>query len=51
MRQKWSITHLSFEDDPEPFGRERDTVIKTLAKEAGVQVIVRVAHTLYDIKE
>ena len=49
--QQWRITHLSFEEDPEPFGRERDSVIKSLAKDAGVEVIVRVAHTLYDVKK
>lgn len=47
--QEWNITKLSIEYDSEPFGKERDAAIKKLATEAGVEVIVRISHTLYDL--
>lgn len=47
--QEWNITRLSYEYDSEPFGKERDAAIKKLASEAGVEVIVRTSHTLYDL--
>lgn len=45
--QEWNVSLLSFEEDPEPFGRERDAAICALAQEAGVEVIIRTSHTLY----
>ncbi|KAG2459873.1 CRY1 protein, partial [Polypterus senegalus] len=47
--KEWNISRLSFEYDSEPFGKERDAAIKKLASEAGVEVIVRISHTLYDL--
>uniref|UniRef100_A0A673GR00 Cryptochrome-1 n=1 Tax=Sinocyclocheilus rhinocerous TaxID=307959 RepID=A0A673GR00_9TELE len=47
--KEWNITRLSYEYDSEPFGKERDAAIKKLANEAGVEVIVRISHTLYDL--
>ncbi|TKC52374.1 hypothetical protein EI555_017457, partial [Monodon monoceros] len=47
--REWNITKLSIEYDSEPFGKERDAAIKKLATEAGVEVIVRISHTLYDL--
>lgn len=47
--QEWNITRLSYEYDSEPFGKERDAAIKKLASEAGVEVTVRISHTLYDL--
>ncbi|XP_004844851.1 cryptochrome-1 isoform X3 [Heterocephalus glaber] len=47
--KEWNITKLSIEYDSEPFGKERDAAIKKLATEAGVEVIVRISHTLYDL--
>ena len=47
--QEWKISRLTFEYDSEPFGKERDAAIKKLAKEAGVEVIVKTSHTLYDL--
>lgn len=44
---EWSVKVLSFEEDPEPFGRERDAAICALAQEAGVDFTVRTSHTLY----
>lgn len=47
--QEWNISRLSYEYDSEPFGKERDAAIKKLACEAGVEVTVRISHTLYDL--
>lgn len=47
--QEWKITRLSYEYDSEPFGKERDAAIKKLASEAGVEVTVRISHTLYEL--
>lgn len=47
--QEWKISRLSYEYDSEPFGKERDAAIKKLASEAGVEVTVRISHTLYDL--
>ncbi|KAK3548781.1 hypothetical protein QTP70_020669 [Hemibagrus guttatus] len=49
--KEWKITHLSYEYDSEPFGKERDAAIKKLANEAGVEIIVRISHTLYDLEK
>uniref|UniRef100_A0A8D0CI62 Cryptochrome-1 n=1 Tax=Scleropages formosus TaxID=113540 RepID=A0A8D0CI62_SCLFO len=47
--KEWSIKRLSYEYDSEPFGKERDAAIRKLASEAGVEVVVRISHTLYDL--
>ncbi|CAH1799458.1 unnamed protein product [Owenia fusiformis] len=47
--REWNITTLSFEQDPEPYGRERDCAICLMAREAMVEVIIRISHTLYDL--
>lgn len=47
--QEWQINRLSHEYDSEPFGKERDAAIQKLACEAGVEVIVRISHTLYNL--
>lgn len=44
----WRISHLVFEKDTDAYGRDRDTQLIRLAKEAGVEVVVRVGRTLYD---
>ena len=49
--QEWQITTLSFEEDPEPFGKERDAAISALAQEAGVETVVRTSHTLFNLKK
>ena len=49
LSQEWKISRLTFEYDSEPFGKERDAAIKKLATEAGVEVIVKISHTLYDL--
>ncbi|XP_035380740.1 cryptochrome-1b isoform X2 [Electrophorus electricus] len=47
--KEWKITRLSYEYDSEPFGKERDAAIQKLAREAGVEVTVRISHTLYHL--
>ncbi|XP_034541453.1 cryptochrome-1b [Notolabrus celidotus] len=47
--KEWKISRLSYEFDSEPFGKERDAAIQKLASEAGVEVMVRISHTLYDL--
>nr|BAQ55221.1 cryptochrome1 [Chrysiptera cyanea] len=49
--KEWQITHLSYEYDSEPFGKERDATIQKLASEAGVEVMVRISHTLYNLEK
>lgn len=44
----WSITHLSFEQDPEPIWKERDDDVKNLCLEMKVNVIEKISHTLWD---
>ena len=46
--EEWKITKLTFEEDCEPFGKDRDSAISMLAKAAGVDVKVKNSHTLYD---
>lgn len=43
------MTRLTFECDPEPYGKERDGAIIKLAQEFGVETIVRNSHTLYNL--
>ncbi|XP_044536012.1 cryptochrome-2 [Gracilinanus agilis] len=47
--KEWGVTRLTFEYDSEPFGKERDTAIVKMAKEAGVEVVTENSHTLYDL--
>nr|XP_040019145.1 cryptochrome-2 isoform X1 [Gasterosteus aculeatus aculeatus] len=47
--KEWEVTRLTFEYDPEPYGKERDGAIIKMAQEFGVETIVRNAHTLYDL--
>uniref|UniRef100_A0A673MPL9 Cryptochrome circadian regulator 3a n=1 Tax=Sinocyclocheilus rhinocerous TaxID=307959 RepID=A0A673MPL9_9TELE len=49
LNMEWKISRLTFEYDSEPFGKERDAAIKKLAMEAGVEVIVKISHTLYNL--
>nr|WDV40244.1 cryptochrome 2 [Sinonovacula constricta] len=49
--KEWNINVLSFEEDPEPFGKNRDEAISSLAREVGINVIIRTSHTLYDLQK
>lgn len=47
--QEWKVTRLTFEYDPEPYGKERDAAIIKMAQEFRVETIVRNSHTLYNL--
>ncbi len=49
--KSWKISHLVFEKDTDAYARERDEQVIQLAKDAGVQVIIKVGRTLYDPDE
>lgn len=49
--QEWGTTCLTFEEDPEPFGRVRDQNIITMCRELNVQVIMCPSHTLYNLQK
>lgn len=46
--KEWETTVLSFEIDPEPFSKERDNTICSLARQAGVEIVAKISHTLHD---
>ncbi|XP_064627650.1 cryptochrome-1-like [Lineus longissimus] len=48
--KEWDISHLSFEEDPEPYGSKRDAAITASAQSLGVDVIVRTSHTLFNLQ-
>ena len=45
---EWGVSRLSFETDNEPFAAQRDAVVRHLAEEAGVEVVSKTSHTLYE---
>ncbi|KAL6713493.1 hypothetical protein ACLMJK_008958 [Lecanora helva] len=47
----WKISHLVFEKDTDAYARDRDDDVMKQAKEAGVEVIVKMGRTLYDPDE
>nr|BAL72539.1 cryptochrome3 [Siganus guttatus] len=49
LLKEWKVTRLTFEYDPEPYGKERDGAIIKMAQEFGVETIVRNSHTLYNL--
>jgi cryptochrome len=49
--KEWRITHLVFEKDTDAYARDRDVKVMELAKQAGVEVVVRTGRTLYDPDE
>lgn len=44
----WNISHLVFEKDTDAYARDRDEDVIQQAKDAGVEVIVKMGRTLYD---
>ena len=44
----WNISHLVFEKDTDAYARERDEDVIQQAKDAGMEVIVKMGRTLYD---
>lgn len=51
LLKAWRISHLVFEKDTDAYARERDAEVVRLAKDAGVEVVVRTGRTLYDSDE
>uniref|UniRef100_UPI0037E99AEA cryptochrome-2 n=1 Tax=Semicossyphus pulcher TaxID=241346 RepID=UPI0037E99AEA len=49
LLKEWKVTRLTFEYDPEPYGKERDGAIIKMAQEFGVETVVRNSHTLYNL--
>ena len=47
----WKISHLVFEKDTDAYARDRDEDVIKQAKQAGVEVIVKMGRTLYDPDE
>lgn len=45
------VTHLVFEKDTDAYARTRDEKVMGLAKETGVEVIVKYGRTLFDVDE
>lgn len=46
--KSWNISHLVFEKDIDGYGRQRDVEVMKLAREAGVEVLIRSGRTLWD---
>jgi cryptochrome len=44
----WRITHLVFEKDTDAYARDRDEKVMKIAREAGVDVVVKTGRTLYN---
>lgn len=51
LRYFTGTTCLTFEEDPDPFGRARDDSITRLCKKFNVDVMRAVSHTLYDLEK
>jgi cryptochrome len=49
--KRWKISHIVFEKDPSGYARRRDQQIKDLAKKAGVEVVTKNGHYLWDVEE
>ena len=49
--KEWGTTNLTFEEDPEPFGRVRDLNIMAMCKELGISVVSKSSHTLYKLEQ
>jgi len=51
LLKEWGITHLVFEKDTDAYARQRDEEVSRMAKEMGVEVVVKSGRTLYDSDE
>jgi cryptochrome len=45
---QWNVKKVTFEADTEPHAVVRDREIELLAKEQGVEVVIKMSHTLYN---
>ncbi|XP_072045831.1 cryptochrome-1-like [Amphiura filiformis] len=46
--KEWEVTHVAFEQDPEPVWQERDTSVKDLCDKMNVEWKEAVSHTLWN---
>lgn len=51
LLKRWEISHLVFEKDVNGYARTRDQRAIELAKEAGVEVVTKGGHHLWEIEE
>lgn len=51
LLREWRISHLVFEKDTDAYARERDDAVCEIAREAGVEVLMRSGRTLWDADE
>lgn len=49
--KRWKISHIVFEKDPSGYARRRDQQVRELAKKAGVKVVTKNGHYLWDVEE
>lgn len=49
LLEQWKISRLTFTADSEPYAKQRDDVVASIAKDAGVEVVVETSHTLFDV--
>jgi cryptochrome len=49
--KEWGTNCLTFEKDPEPYGKVRDTHLTEICKELNIEVISAVSHTLYKLEK
>lgn len=45
--KEWNVSLITFEQDIEPYSKERDAKIEKIAKEFKIEVIQRISHTIY----
>jgi len=48
---EWKVTKITFEYDSEPYAKTRDEEIQKMAKDKGVEVVVCVSHTLFNLEK
>ncbi|XP_046667864.1 cryptochrome-1-like [Homalodisca vitripennis] len=49
--EEWKTTNLTFDYDPEPFGRKRDRHVREMCSSSGISVTSYVSHTLYNLDD
>merc|ERR1712179_368356 len=45
---RWDVKKITWEDDTEPYAKERDAKIEKLAKDRKIEVVTCTSHTLYN---
>ena len=47
LLKDWKAVAITWEEDTEPYARKRDVKVTAMCKEQGVDVEVKLGHTLY----